>query len=111
MQMDDKAFPLEVRVVRKGGAGDTSYREKEMNCLLALLGELETLSETPEVEREKRLITFPEGVLQAARVKVAAGLEASEEDAEYTKAAELLKKKARFEQGIEALRRIQKGLQ
>lgn len=112
LQMDDAALPLEVRVVRKGGADDPTYLQKETALLLALLNEIEGVAENVEVALEKRLIVLPDGVLETARQQLTAGpaSESSSEDSvQYAKAMGVLAKKAKFEKISEAMGKIQKG--
>lgn len=111
MQMDHTAVPLEVRVVRKGGADDPKYLQKETELLLALLNEIQGVAENVEVVPDKRLIVLPDGVLEAARRQLTAGPASegtSEESVQYAKAMGVLAKKAKFERISEAMGKIQK---
>lgn len=113
MQLDDSAEPLEVRVVRKGGADDPIYLQREVELLQALLDEIEGIAENAEVAPEKRLIVVRSEELEAARQQLAAGpaesSDSSEGSKQYSKALEILEKKAKFEKMSEAMEKIKKG--
>ena len=106
MQLDDTADPLEVRVVRKGGADDPTYLQREVELLQALLDEIEGIALNADVEPEKRLILVRDEDLKAARQQLLAG--PSEGTKQYSKALEILEKKAKFENMSKAMEKIKK---